>query len=68
MTPMWGIFRSAFTVLVRLHERLGFLVGFFLMQWTKASLRVWRAVVRQFWPVWSHVWAASEPRRALDWR
>lgn len=28
--------------------------------------RVWRAVARQFWPVWSHVWAASDPRRALD--
>ena len=30
--------------------------------------RVWRAVVRQFCSVWSHVWAASDPRRALDWR
>jgi hypothetical protein len=41
MTSMWRIFRSTFTVLVRLHERSGFLVGFLLMQWTKASRRVW---------------------------
>jgi hypothetical protein len=41
MTSMWRIFPSAFTVSVRLHEREGFLAGFLLMQWTKASRRVW---------------------------
>src|ERR1700689_3997735 len=36
--------------------------------WNNSCSRGWRTVVRQFWPGWSHAWAASDPRRAPDWR